>query len=270
MALKPLIKTSEIIGTGVEGGLEGIDARDKFRYLNILIHSPSGHGKTSTVASACDDERTSPILVLDCDGGAPLRFVGKDASKYTIIDIKSIDDVSANFNYLNKGSHPYKSVLIDNLGALQKVGMFEFANAKIPNFQDTKVWKDNKQPEIQHWGKSLNQMCFIMQAFKDLKMHVFFTTLSARVLDDLTKKTFITVKLPGQQSDEIPSVPDIVGYISVVKGKEGLERLLMTQPDGSVDAKDRTEALGVGIKLPNGGKHVTKMLDLIWTKYNIK
>ena len=265
-----MVKDKKQDSVTVVGGFPGLDPKEKFKYLNILIHAPSGYGKTSFIASACEDKRTQPILVLDCDAGSQLRFLAKDPTTYTIKEVKSIDDISFVFNYLMQGNHPYKSVAIDNLTSLQKMGLFEFANGVVPKFQDTKNWKNTKLVEWTHWGQSLNQMCSILNAFRDLKMHSFFTSLSQRTVDEISKKTIVTVKLPGQQSDEIPGIPDIVGYINIVKVKEGLQHLLIVQPDGCIDAKDRTEALGLGIKLDStSGNHVTKMLDLIWKKYNV-
>jgi hypothetical protein len=249
---------------GVPGGLEGLKAFDKFNYLNILLHAPGGRGKTTFISDACDDPRTSPLLVLDCEGGSPIRFAKKDPTTYTIIPIDSIDQLSQIFNYLNKGDHPYKSVALDSLTAIQKIGLNEFIYGT-----DSHGWTDLKQAEIQQWGKSLNQMLYIMQKFKELKMHVFFTTLSQRQIDEVSKKVWVTVQLPGQQVYEIPGIPDIVGYIDIVKTKSGLERVLQVQPDGQVDCKDRSDALGLGIKLSTSG-NVTKLLDVIWDYYKLE
>jgi hypothetical protein len=255
--------------TTVEGGLPGLDPREKFRYLNVLIHSPGGRGKTTLISECCDDPRTSPILVLDCEGGSMLRFAKKDPSAYTIIPVDSIEELSTHFNYLATTPHPYKSVAVDSITSVQKIGLYEFVYGKQAS-KKVRSWTQMKTAEIQQWGFSLSQMILIMQEFQELKMHTFFTTLSQRIVDSISKKTWITVQLPGQQQAEVPGVPDIVGYIDVLKTKTGFERVLRVQPDGIVDCKDRTDALGEGIQLSPSGKNVTKMLDLIWKKYGIK
>jgi hypothetical protein len=223
---------------------------------------------TSLIADCCNDERTSPILVLDCEGGAPIRFAKQDPTKYTILNVTSISELSKYFNYLATQKHPYKAIALDSVTALQKVGLHYFAEGDKYIPLEDRSWTKIKQAEIQHWGKSLNQMLMIMQNFRDLPLHTFFTTLSQRIVDETTKKITVTVQLPGQQSTEIPGIPDIVGYIDILKGKGGLQRVLKVQPDGTVDAKDRTEALGEGVLLSSSG-NITKILDLIWNKYGI-
>ena len=253
----------------VPGGLPGEDPREKFRYLNMLVHAPGGRGKTSLAATACRDPRTSPVLVLDMEGGAPLRFVNEDPSKYTIRKVRSIEDINQIYEYLVAGKHPYKTVVLDSLTEIQKLGLYEFVYGRQPD----KSFKGNiievKTAEIQHWGKSGSQMGMMCRYFRDLPMHVIFTTLTQRLKDETTGKITITVALPGKQADEIPGIPDIVGYIDVVRiGQEDV-RVLKVQPDGKIEAKDRTDALGEGILLRKGENHISKMLDLIWEHHGI-
>jgi len=254
----------------VEGGLAGEDPREKFRYLNILVHSPGGHGKTTLIKSATEDPRLYPILVLDDEGGAPLRFADADPSRFTLRKIRTLDDVNTIYEYLAKGNHPYKSVAIDSLTDLQKVGLTEFVYGSagmVPkNFKGTVV--DVKQAEIQHWGKSHTQMTMLVRYFRDLPMHVIFTTLSVTDKDEITGKISTNISLPGKQQADIPGVPDIVGYLDIQKIEGKQVRILKVQPDGKICAKDRTDALGDGIIIEQHGG-LTKMLDLIWKKYNI-
>jgi len=250
----------------VEGGLPGEDPRDKFKYLNILLHSPGGHGKTTFIATACEDPRTSPILILDMEGGAPIRFAKKDPRTYTIRKIRSVNDINQIYDYLARGEHPYKSVAIDSLTEIQKLGLFEF----VYGTDASKVFKGNlleiKSAEIQHWGKSQTQMAMMVRYFRDLPMHVFFTTLTQTLKDEITGKISYTVALPGKQADEIPGIPDIVGYLGITKTKDNPnQRILIVQPDNKIVCKDRTDALGTVVEEPT----VTKLLDKIWSTYGI-
>jgi hypothetical protein len=251
----------------VEGGLPGEDPREKFRYLDILVHADYGTGKTTFASSACDDSRTAPVLVLDFEGGAALRFMEKDPSTYTIRRIRSVNDLNAIYEYLAKGNHPYKSVVVDSLTEIQKLGLFEFVYGtdKVTNAFKGDIL-NIKTAEIQHWGKSHNQVAMMIRYFRDLPIHSIFTTLTQTVKDELTGKISYTVALPGKQADEIPGIPDIVGYMHTIKQKEGLVRVMDVQPDGRVKAKDRTNALGPGVMNPT----VPKMLDMIWKKYGIE
>lgn len=254
----------------VPGGLPGEDPREKFRYLNILVHSPGGHGKTTLIASATEDPRLYPILVLDDEGGAPLRFAGLPPERFTLRRIRNMQDVNDIYEYLYKGNHPYKSVALDSITDLQKMGLTEFVYGSAMSVPDTFKGKvvEVKQAEIQHWGKSHTQMTMMMRYFRDLPMHVIFTTLSQTVKDEVTGKVTTTVALPGKQADEIPGIPDIVGYLDVVKIDGQQKRVLKVQPNGKIVCKDRTDALGDGLIIEKTGG-LSKMLDLIWKKYGI-
>ena len=97
-------------------------------------------------------------------------------------------------------------------------------------------------------------------------MHTFFTALTQNQKDETTGKITLTVALPGKQADEIPGIPDIVGYLGISKTRDNPnQRVMLFQPDGKIVAKDRTDALGITMEEPT----VTKMLDAIWNMYGI-
>lgn len=257
----------------VPGGLMGEDPSEKFRYLNVLFHAFGGLGKTTACASACKDPRTSPVLVCDFEGGAPIRYAKMPKGTYTIRRIKSIEDLNTIYEYLRKGDHPYKSVVLDSLTEIQKLGLAEFVygpSGAASSFKGNVI--NVKSAEIQHWGKSGNQMGMMVRYFRDLPMHVFFTTLTMTSKDELTGKITYNIALPGKQSDEIPGIPDIVGYIDVQKNPttKQEERVIYFQPNGKIIAKDRTDALGVGMAYPKDSNIITMMLDLIWKAYGIE
>ena len=251
----------------VPGGLPGEDPREKFRYLNMMIHSPGGHGKTTFCATACDDPRTSPVLFLGFEGGIAIRVAEKDPSTYTLKEIRSIAEFNQIYEYLKKGDHPYKSVVLDSVTEIQKLGLFEFVYGTAGV---EKAFKGDllniKQAEIQHWGKSMNQMSMLIRFFRDLPIHSFFTALTQVQKDEQTGRISHTVALPGKQADEIPGIPDIVGYLGVAPTQQDpTKRVMVLQPDGRLVCKDRTDALGAIIEQPT----VTKVLDLVWKRYNL-
>ena len=257
----------------VPGGLVGDDPRDKFKRLKVLVHGRWGMGKTSLFASAVFDPRTSPVLVLDFEGGADLRFADLPKDKYTIVHIQTVSDMSKIYNYLKAGKHPYKSVLLDSLTEIQKLGLQEFVDTstKFPNASFDSLVVNVKTAEIQHWGKSGSQMGMLVRLFKDLPIHVFYTALTQTIKDDLTGKVTYGVGLPGKQSDEIPGIPDIVGFVDVYKDPKTKKeaRVVYFQPSGRVVAKDRTDVLGMAMPFFSGEKFVTKMLDTIYSAYGI-
>jgi AAA domain len=252
----------------VAGGLPGEDPKEKFRYLNVLAIGPSGLGKTTFAATAIDDPRTSPVLFLNWEGGGELRLVEKDPTKYTLRTISKMEDLNFYYEYLAKGDHPYKSVVIDSLTETQKLGLAEFVYGKSGDKIPKKDIVSIKTAEIQHWGKSGLQMAMLLRLFRDLRMHVIFTGLDTVVKDELTGKVNYTIALPGKQATEIPGIPDIVGWMDTMKDPKdlkNLKRVMKFQPDGKIQAKDRTDALGAGMMDPS----VTKMLDFIFERYQI-
>ena len=214
------------------------------------------------------------MLVLDFEGGSDLRFEGLPEDKYTIRHIQTVADMSEIFNYLKKGDHPYKSVMLDSLTEIQKLGLFEFVSPGTKFIQATldSLVVNVKTAEIQHWGKSGSQMGMLVRLFKDLPMHVFYTALTQTVTDETTGKISYGVALPGKQTDEVPGIPDIVGFIDVRKDPKTKEeeRVVYFQPAGRVVAKDRSDALGKGMAFKSGERFVTKMLDTIYAAYGIK
>ena len=256
----------------VPGGLVGEDPSEKFRYLNILLHGFGGLGKTTFIASACLDPRTSPILVCDMEGGASIRFAKMPKGSYTIRKIRRVKDLNDIYEYLRKGNHPYKSVAVDSLTEIQKLGLAEFvygASGLDESFLGSVI--NLKSAEIQHWGKSASQMGMMVRYFRDLPMHTFFTTLTVVHQDEITGKITFNLALPGKQAAEIPGIPDIVGYLDVQKdpATKQNKRVIFFQPDGKIIAKDRTDSLGAGMSLEKDEKSVTKMLDIIWKEYGI-
>lgn len=252
----------------VVGGIPGEDPREKFRYLNVMIHSPGGHGKTTFCATACDDPRTSPVLFLGFEGGCSIRLAGKDPSTFTLREIRSLAEFNQIYEYLKTGNHPYKSVVIDSTTEVQKLGLFEFVYG---TESVSKAFKGDilniKTAEIQHWGKSMNQMAMLVRFFRDLPIHSFFTALSQNLKDETSGKITRTVALPGKQADEIPGIPDIVAYLAVAPTpQDPMKRVMIFQPDGKLVAKDRSDALGTVMEYPT----VTKVLDAVWARYNIQ
>lgn len=246
--------------------------KEKFKYLNILFHGDGGMGKTTICTTACLDARTSPVFVCDFEGGAPLRFAKMPKGTYHLERIESVEDLNRVFEYLSTPGHPYKSVILDSLTEIQKLGLSEFVNTvgsvKL-TFKQAAV--NIKPAEIQHWGKSALQMGQIVRFFRDLPIHVFFTTLSQTVRDEVSGRISYTVALPGKQADEIPGIPDIVGYVYAAKGGPGqkVHRVIRFQPDNKIVAKDRTDALPEEMIFEKGEPIIPEILDMIWKEYGI-
>lgn len=248
-------------------GILNTEKPKKFENLNILFHGDGGMGKTSICASACLSPETAPVLVCDFEGGAPIRFAHCPEGTYTIVRITAIEDLNQVYEYLAKGDHPYKTVVLDSLTEIQKLGLAEFATSG----NVAKTFKSSvvavKVPEIAHWGKSALQMSMLVRFFRDLPMNVLFTTLTQTVKDEITGKITLKVALPGKQADEVPGIPDIVGYVTTEQlgvGKQ--QRVILFQPDGKTVAKDRTDALPPKMVFEKDAPIIPMLLQLVKEK----
>src|SRR6516164_10623056 len=91
------------------------------KWVKLMLHADSGVGKTHFCGTAGQHPETSPMLLIDCEGGTDtLRdWPGVDVKRvYTMADLKKIfDDVATH----NNGW--YKTFALDSLSEIQDVDM---------------------------------------------------------------------------------------------------------------------------------------------------
>lgn len=185
-----------------------------------LIFAPAGHGKTTFLGTAQEDERTAPMLFLDFEAGTQ-SLVGLDID---VVRIRAWDDFNEVYDYLTSDSveKEYKSVGIDSISETNIFALLKVldTDAKRP---------DPDMPGQPDYGKTGTQMRRFVRHFKDLPMHVF---MSALAKDDVEARVG-TIKKPaliGQMADEIPGIMDTVAYLAkVVAGEDDdeEERILL-------------------------------------------
>jgi len=173
------------------------------RFLKALIFSPAGHGKTRLLGSANDDPRTSPILLLDYEGGTS-SLVGSDVD---IFPIRSWEDYNEAYRILSDPETPYKSVGLDSVSETHIMSLMSQLDGS------TRTRKIPDLLEQGDYGIALVQMRRLLRAFRDLPMHVFASSLAK---DDVDPREG-TVKKPalaGAMADEAPGIFDLVGYLA--------------------------------------------------------
>lgn len=228
-----------IVATANKGPLAGeVKSPDAIGYLNLLIYGHPGAGKTYLAGTAMDHAMTTPVLVLDVEGGTVTLRSRKDID---VIQVRSPEHVKEIHDKLREDNDGYyKTVVIDSLTELQKLDMraiMEKAHRDNPR-QDIDV------PSQREWGKSNEHIRRIVRAFRDLEMNTIFTALMIEVKDDKTGQVTYYPSVPGKLKAEVPGFLDIVGYLHTAISGEEVKRTIQFAQSQRVIAKDRTDSLG--------------------------
>lgn len=216
-----------------------------------LIFGAPGGGKTYFLGTLDDDERTSPALILDFEGGVQ-TLVGRDTDVATI---SSWQDYNEAYRVLSDPKTKYRSVGVDSISETQAGGLLAI-------LEDGGKRPDPDILAVADWGKILVQMRRFVRSFKALDMHVFMTALAGEDLDRDEGKVKVPL-LQGGFAKEAPGIFDVVGYFGkqTLEGEE-TERILLLQNYPGFRIKARTR---MGVIAPDAitAPTVTKLLDAL-------
>lgn len=220
------------------------------RKIKMLVHSPSGRGKTTLAKTAVGDENLMPMLAIDFEGGMPfsigsvcnpideLENIKDSTPSVNMIDmyrIKHWNDFDDIYEYISSAENIYKSIFFDSLSEMAKFNLFEitgnYANAK-------KSLKSIRIPQIQDYGRTNTLIHFLVRTFRDLDMNVIFTAGS--IYDDNPasggKKMF--PDMPGKLASQIPHVVPLVAYLARIEEENNkFTRALMFDSSNAYEAK---------------------------------
>ena len=131
-------------------------------YAKVVLYGPPGSGKTTAGA-------TFPsVLFLSAESGL-LSVRDMDIDVWTI---NGWEDLEEAYDYLRKGDHEYKSVVIDSLTEVQKK-LNEHIVKKFPgkrrDYDDLMSQSD--------WGYAIDKLRKMCRAFRDLPLNVVFIAL---------------------------------------------------------------------------------------------
>lgn len=208
--------------------------------MNVLIYGEPGTGKTHLLGTAQEEKQTSPLLVIDVDGGiTTLRHL----SGIDVIQVRSYDQLRQVYQDLfdavtTDGKLPYGTIGIDTLSELQKLDIGTIAR----EFAEGNARLDPDVPDMRAYYKSGEHIRKIVRAFRDLPCNVFFMCHSNSDRDNLNRLTYFP-HLPGKLRHDIPGFLDIVGYLRAEQEDGETVRYLQTEKTQTVIAKDRTQAL---------------------------
>lgn len=226
---------------------------DKARYLKMMVYGPSGQGKTRFMASAQDDPRTLPALVLDAEAGTD-SLAGKDIDVARIVRFADFNEV---YRHLTSPDNKYKSVIFDSATELQQMGLLEILKADSANRRDKDAYQQ------QDWGKILLMMRRLVRQFRDLPVHTFFSALAKDDIDPRAGQ----IKKPrfqGSFAEDMISLMDVVSYLALAPGdKEGeVKRVLLLNNQAQFRVKCRVPYEG---NVPDAitDPTVGKLLDVL-------
>ena len=147
---------------------------------------------------------------------------------------QTYDTLDRVYQWLNRGEHPFESVVWDQLTEIQK--------RVITHFNGTASLREAD------WGNLLREMEDLVRRYRDLSVYHPVKTLQASVFLSGTKmydggkyRPF----LMGQLRDYLPYMVDVTGYMyTEVDEKGNFVRRLLIHDHPQFVAGDRTDVLG--------------------------
>lgn len=219
-------------------------------FINLLVYGDPGCGKTYLSGTAADDPQTSPVLILDVEGGVTtLRGRSKNIE---VVPIRSWVELNETYKKLYASQNsaktlmPYKTIVIDSLTELAALDMKDIMVAAYAKNPDT---VDKDVPSQREWGKSREHIRTFVRAFRDLPCHVIYTA-HCGTLQEQDQPTKYFPGFAGKLRSDVPGFMDIVGYYYPDITNGVITRTMQFQGSRRVVAKDRTGALGDSVENP--------------------
>jgi hypothetical protein len=178
--------------------------------LSLMIYGPSKAGKSTLAATS-----PAPRLMLDAEHGH--KFLGLKIKYWDpnldappipdgtwdtcVVVVRDYQTVQRVYAWLNSGSHPFESFIMDSISEIQTQCLEQIAG--------------RQQVQMQQWGELLRHMTGLMRDIRDLTMHPT-KPLSAVVLTAMAthKDGKWRPYLQGQSATSAPYYWDITGYIN--------------------------------------------------------
>lgn len=205
-------------------GIEVKNTKDEAsQYVKILVHGPTGSGKTRL----CATTGGVPIILSAEAGLLSIRKKNID-----FIEIKTIDDLREAYMFL-ANDKKYDWVCIDSISEIAEIVLAD----------EKEKTKDPRKA----YGEMADIMIGLIRAFRDLPKNVYVTAKQGKMKDEITGGILFGPLAPGQKIPEaLPYYFDEVFAMQVWKDAEGNEKsALQTKRDSSYEAKDRSGNLEI-------------------------
>lgn len=236
--------------------------------LRMLIYGASGKGKTRLCATA-----PKPIIFDVNEQGTLSTARDIDPNVYPI---ESWTDLIEGYWYLQEGDHPYETVCIDGVTAMQNLCMKFILGDEATRDAS----RDPDMPTRQAWGKLGELMKTQITNFRNLPMNVVFTALTRTKStgddsDDLLEVLTGPACSPSV-SGHLEAAVDVIGYLSnrevvvkkKVKDSDKVKRVKQTRttllvgPSERYVTKDRTGLFGEVIQAPD----ISEIIRITYSK----
>jgi phage nucleotide-binding protein len=221
-------------------------------WISLFLYGEPGVGKTYFTGTAQDYEATSPMLLIDIEGGTTTLRKRKDLEIVEVRSMKKLTDIQNTLYRENDLS--YRCVALDNMSELQALDMMVIMEEAYSRNPD-KVDKDVPSPR--EWGKSREHLRKIARAFRDLPCHTIFTAHVHEKVEE-GQPTRYYPGFGGKARIDVPGFCDVVGFMTVEHTGKETRRRIQFVGSRRVLAKDRFHALGESVVNPT--------VPLIWEK----
>ena len=255
--------------------------------LRVLFYGLPGSTKTRTACTACNDPRTSPVLMLEM--AANIVAIRDFSVQPDIIRIEKLEDFTPIYDWLAKGQPvnefsdslglkpPYRTLIVDQITDTQRM-VFNKATGNLATALQAGVIPSPSQ--IQHFGQVLGYMVKFIDLFYKLPMHVIVCCQERVDKDEQTGATMAMPLLWGQSATEVASYAYLVARLihrsrvqnmatiklAIGEMPEDATSVALFMPSGKYVAKDQ-----YGMKNEKGDimpymvdPSVPKMLDAIY------
>lgn len=222
-------------------------------YVKVLVYGPNGSGKTRFCATA------PKVLVAEIESETEGDRSIKESPNTRAIDITTWQQVGDLYWWLQSGDHPFESVALDTLTAMQSLAI-SFVLNEAEALDPT---REKAMPDKRTWGRAGQLMRGMILAYKNLPLHVVFTAQERIIRDEDTGEVVeITPDLPQSSRGSALGAAGIVGRLAPkevrVKSKGKVRRAwrdhLVVSPHETMKTKDRTLVLPGIVKEPTMDK----------------
>lgn len=206
----------------------------------LLLHGDPKTGKTSLAETA-----VGPRLILDAEGGTDWLASttiqwdprqgpppsGLEGDVSVVVHTTDWETVEAVNRFLQKGTHEFRSVILDSLTELQK--------------QCKRAITDSGM-KIQDWGTLYDRMDPVLREIRDLTKHPInpLWTVVIVALSN-TKDDKIIPDIQGSMSRSLAGQMDTIGFLRIgsMNADGGQDREMLVDARQGVYAGDRTKVL---------------------------
>lgn len=224
-------------------------------FFNALIYGDSGVGKTLLAGMAALVPEMCPVLFLDFEEGMTvLDHLGEDALE----NIESLpgedadplkwNDVQSIYDFLWRGRHPFRTVIMDTASEAQSVNIGHLLG------YDGKVEIDAALPKFDEWNETTAQMRRMFRGFRDLRMNTIFTAHTYEEPHPSSTKekprTMVRPSFSKKLRQESPAFFNIVLYMYVKAEGRANIRYVQTDRNETYTAKCRIPGVPMIMRNP--------------------